>query len=92
MHDQFRIAETLQKLRKEDTVNHPDHYNQGNLECIEAIEASMEGPQFTGFLKGQVIKYLWRFEHKENPKEDLLKAHFYLNSLIDHWGEDGELE
>lgn len=64
-----------------DKVNHPSHYKQGNIECIDAIEESMSDPQFYGYLKGNVMKYLWRYEHK-NGVEDLKKANFYLNKLI----------
>jgi hypothetical protein len=64
-----------------DAVNKPKHYTTGNIECIDAIEASMTKEQFIGFLKGNIIKYLWRFEHK-NGVEDLNKALFYQNKLI----------
>lgn len=64
-----------------DKVNHPSHYKQGNIECIDAIEESMSDTQFYGYLKGNVMKYLWRYEHK-NGVEDLKKANFYLNKLI----------
>jgi len=64
-----------------DVVNKPKHYNQGSVECLEAIEASMTKEQFVGYLKGNIQKYLWRFEHK-NGIEDLKKAEFYLNKLI----------
>jgi hypothetical protein len=64
-----------------DVVNKPKHYNQGSVECLEAIEASMTKEQFIGYLKGNIQKYLWRFEHK-NGIEDLKKAEFYLNKLI----------
>jgi hypothetical protein len=64
-----------------DVVNKPEHYTKGNIECLDAIEASMTKEQFVGFLKGNIIKYLWRFEHK-NGVEDLKKAHFYQNRLI----------
>lgn len=64
-----------------DIVNKPAHYNQGGVECIEAIEASMTKEQFCGYLKGNTLKYLWRFENK-NKVEDLKKAQWYLNKLI----------
>jgi hypothetical protein len=64
-----------------DVVNKPKHYNQGSVECLEAIEASMTKEQFVGYLKGNIQKYLWRFEHK-NGIEDLKKAEFYLSRLI----------
>jgi len=64
-----------------DVVNKPKHYNQGGIECLDAIEASMSKEQFVGYLKGNIQKYLWRFEHK-NGIEDLKKSEFYLKRLI----------
>ena len=63
-----------------DNVNHPPHYNQGGIECIEAIKAAI-GDGFTAYLRGNVIKYLWRCEHKGGI-EDLRKAAFYLDRAI----------
>ena len=65
-----------------DNVNQPLHYNTGDIECIQAIQASMTTRQFQGYLKGNVLKYIWRYEYK-NQKEDLLKAQWYLNRLLD---------
>lgn len=65
-----------------DPVNHPTHYTQGGIECIDAIRASMTADEYDGFLKGQVIKYVWRYKHKGKPAEDLKKAMFYLDRLI----------
>ena len=45
-----------------DNVNHPPHYNTGDIECIQAIQASMTTRQFQGYLKGNIIKYIWRYE------------------------------
>lgn len=69
-------------FRGADPVNHPTHYTQGGIECIEAIKASMTREEYEGFLKGQVIKYVWRYKHKGKPVEDLKKARFYLDRLI----------
>lgn len=63
-----------------DMVNQPPHYNQGEIECIQAIEASMTPEQFRGYLKGSILKYLWRYEYK-GEVEDLQKATWYLNRL-----------
>jgi len=65
-------------------VNHPDHYMQGRIECIEAMEAAMSSEGFRGYCKGNIIKYLWRYESKGNPIQDLLKAQWYLERLIKH--------
>lgn len=66
-----------------DPVNHPAHYTQGGIECIDAIRASMTVEEYAGYLKGQVIKYIWRYRHKGKPAEDLKKARFYLDRLIE---------
>ena len=65
-----------------DAVNHPSHYTQGGIECIDAMKASMSDEAFKGLLKGNVIKYIWRYEKKVNPLEDLKKAKWYLEKLI----------
>jgi len=65
----------------EDVVNKPKHYNTGNIECIEAIEESMSSVAFKGYLKGNCMKYLWRYDYKGKQVEDLNKATWYLNKL-----------
>ena len=70
-----------------DPVNKPIHYNQGGIECIDAIEASMTSEGFCNYCKGNIMKYLWRWENK-NKKQDLLKAQWYLNRLINSIKED----
>ena len=65
----------------EDLVNNPDHYNTGNIECIDAIEESMSSVAFKGYLKGNCMKYLWRYDYKGKQVEDLQKAGWYLNKL-----------
>ena len=64
-----------------DVVNNPDHYNTGNIECIEAIEESMSSVAFKGYLKGNCMKYLWRYDYKGKQVEDLQKAGWYLQKL-----------
>jgi hypothetical protein len=64
-----------------DPVNHPAHYTSGGVECIDAIEASMTLEAFKGYLKGNCIKYLYRYENK-NGLEDLKKCLWYLKRLI----------
>ena len=71
-----------------DVVTKPKHYNQQGIECIEAIRASMSDLEFRGYLKGNVEKYLWRYRYKRKPKEDLLKAQWYLNKLVEEITHD----
>ena len=66
---------------KHNPVTQPDHYNKGAIEAIEAIKASMHPQEYKGYLKGNCLKYLWRYEYK-NDVEDLRKARVYLDWLI----------
>jgi hypothetical protein len=68
-------------MSSHDPVNHPKHYNTGSIECIEAIEASMSPLELKGYLKGNVLKYLWRYNYKEKPREDIQKCLWYLEKL-----------
>jgi len=65
----------------DDSVNKPEHY-QGDIECIEAIEAAMSHEEFIGYLRGNIFKYNWRYRNK-NGIEDLRKAEWYLRKLIE---------
>jgi|TARA_E500000081_G_scaffold52833_1_gene55879 hypothetical protein len=66
----------------DDMVNNPPHYNRKNIEAICAIEASMEPEEFCGYLKGNILKYLWRYNYKGTPLQDLEKSEYYLKLLI----------
>lgn len=65
-----------------DNVNHPSHYTQGGVECIDAITAAtVNKTGIEAVCTANVIKYLWRYEAK-NGLEDVKKAQWYLNRLI----------
>ena len=72
-------------LEEDDRVEHPSHYTKGSQEAIVTIEEAIcDAPSVSaGFLQGQVLKYLLRVWLKDNPAEDLKKARWYLNRLID---------
>lgn len=78
--DAMRKLATLNK--KADPVEQPDHYNKGAIEAIEAIKASMPESEFKGYLKGNALKYLWRYDYKGKPVEDLRKCRWYIERLI----------
>jgi len=63
-------------------VDHPPHYNNGHVECIEAIEAMLTPDEFIGYLRGNSLKYRWRFRYKNKPIEDLRKARWYEEKLM----------
>ena len=69
-------------LKWADNVNHPAHYTKGSIECLDAIKASMSKEQYSGYLKGAILKYIWRMDYKGKAVEDLKKAAFYLERLI----------
>tara|TARA_R110000824_G_scaffold27933_2_gene94278 strand:+ start:1328 stop:1645 length:318 start_codon:yes stop_codon:yes gene_type:complete len=74
--------ETAMKYNKDDDmVNHPKHYNESGIECIDAL-AAMLGDGFQSYLQGNIAKYLWRYRYK-NGIEDLKKAEWYLRKLIE---------
>ena len=65
-----------------ENVNHPSHYTQGDIECIDAIKAATVGKSgIEAVYVSQVIKYVWRYEEK-NGVEDIRKAEWYLKRLI----------
>lgn len=70
------------KYEFSNAVDHPDHYTKGDIECIEAIKASMCPSGFVDYCKGNVLKYLWRWESKGGLM-DLQKAQTYLNWMVE---------
>ena len=84
-------AEKKTEEPKEDMVNHPPHYTQGKIECIEAIKYinnKLHTEGYEGYCLGNFIKYIWRCNFK-NGWEDIDKAVFYLNELLtEQWKDD----
>jgi hypothetical protein len=64
-----------------DVVNHPEHYNQGDVECIDAIESALSAEEFRGYCKGNAVKYIWR-EAMKGKDESFEKAIWYLNRAL----------
>ena len=65
-----------------DPVNNPPHYNKGDIECIDAIEAMLTHEEYVGYLRGNSLKYRWRFRYKDFI-QDLKKAEWYENRLLE---------
>lgn len=73
-----------------DNVNHPVHYTQGGIECIDALKAATAGLEgIEAVCTANAIKYLWRWKHK-NGIEDIDKAIWYLERLRKevHWNDN----
>ena len=64
--------------RVPDNVFNPPHYNQGAIECLDAMLAAFGVEAVKTYAKVNAFKYLWRHEYKGTPAEDLAKAMFYL--------------
>ena len=71
------------------SVVHPEHYNVGGIEVIDAIEAWGFGE---GFNKGNAIKYIARAGRKDPLKEveDLKKARQYIDFEIARLERQGD--
>ena len=65
-----------------DLVNNPPHYTFNSIECIDAIENALTEEQFIGFLKGQMFRYIWRSDRKDNRLIDLEKCQWYQDKLL----------
>jgi hypothetical protein len=75
-----------------DTVNHPPHYCNRNMEAIDIIEMIIEiepNPK-VAYNMSNVLKYLLRFRDKGKATHDLSKAVWYLNRMIDKINEEKE--
>lgn len=65
-----------------DAVNHPAHYTNGFIECIDYMQDVLTPDEFRGYLRGQVIKYQHRLMAKGNPAQDAAKLAWYANRLV----------
>jgi len=63
-------------------VNQPAHYKVGGIEAIDYIQAKLTGEEFSGYCKGNALKYISRANHKEDANEDLRKAIWYLERAV----------
>ena len=67
-------------INQHNNVDHPSHYNQGGIECIDAMVAAY-GKQAVGyFCLCNAFKYVFRCEHK-GGHEDLDKAVWYIQKF-----------
>lgn len=72
----------IEPENKPDMVSHPKHYNQGGIECIDALKAATVGKRgIEAVCVANIIKYCWRYEEK-NGIEDVRKAKWYVERLL----------
>ena len=61
-------------------VDHPPHYTQAGIECIDVLEQlAGDGHDFRIL---NAIKYLWRYRHK-GGQESLAKAVWYIERVLE---------
>ena len=66
-----------------DMVNHPPHYTQGAVECIDAIRAALGDDGLVAYCRGAAMKYLWRMGQKDDAVQDIKKAVWYLTKAVE---------
>lgn len=80
--DMFEPATNPEPEAKNDVINHPYHYTQGGIECIDAMESAFGAAQLAVYCKIAAFKYIWRCEYK-NGAEDVKKAIWYMNKFLE---------
>lgn len=71
-------------MSKDINVTKPPHYNQSGVECIDYIKQQL-GASFPSYIEGSIIKYIHRHKYKDANIQDLEKAAWYLDRLIEHY-------
>lgn len=71
----------ITEVHKFDPVEKPEHYNQGEIECIDYIKQVLGLEGFIAYCHGNMIKYQHRYRYKGNPTEDMDKAYWYLSRM-----------
>ena len=71
------------KVVEDDVVNKPAHYGDGKIECIDYMRQILGLQGFIDYCHGNVIKYQHRYKYKGKPVEDMEKAQYYLNKMIE---------
>ena len=66
------------------------HYTSGGIEVIDILKAKLTRAEYRGFLRGNVVKYILRYDHKGTPGADLRKAQTYLGWLINEMEEEAK--
>lgn len=83
-----KLTEGINKFIKEkNAVEHPEHYNQGGIECIDAMISAFGKEAVAHFCIVNAFKYVWRASDK-NGIEDIDKAIWYLNKYKELTADD----
>ena len=84
-----KIAYEILTAQKQDSVNHPAHYESGKYECIDVMTEALGEDVTKGFCLGNAFKYIYRCKRKhDTPVEDAQKALWYLQKFLELEGEN----
>ena len=64
-----------------DHIN-PDHYKTGRIETIDYMKSKSTPEEFRGHLRLTALKYLSRYGKKDDELQELKKAKWYLDRLV----------
>lgn len=64
-------------------IDNPAHYHKNGIDVIGFAELQFDAAELKGFYRINVLKYTTRYDMKGSPVEDLKKAKFYLDKLIE---------
>jgi len=80
--------EDIDPYQGSDMIDHPPHYTDtclpSKIECWDWYELGMTYNEFVGAMKNNILKYIFRIGHKEDPITNLKKARKYLDRWIEY--------
>lgn len=79
---------TAEEVTVKDMVNHPDHYTRTEREVIDTMRGAMTKEEFTGYLKGNILKYTLRMGLKDSVSQEAGKIKAYTDYLEMHLNDD----
>lgn len=68
---------------KKEMVNHPSHYCQGDMECIDGLIGAFGRKEVATFCKINAMKYIWRLGHKDDEAQEIGKIKWYLDKYLE---------
>lgn len=68
---------------KKEMVNHPRHYCQGSMECIDGLIGAFGRKEVATFCKINAMKYIWRLGHKDDEAQEIGKIKWYLDKYLE---------
>ena len=80
INEEYKKDSSINK-DKQDMIN-PSHYKKGGIEAIDYMKAKSTPEEFKGHLRLTALKYLSRYGQKDNELQELEKAKWYLDRLI----------